>query len=122
MVDAATSMSEGGSSAGSTTGSAGTSTSNSGSGALGWKGLDCGARVAIIVAIVVGVPPIFVGLWAFRGRSVRLIDQRVMGLEKIMTMTILGRSSTSLAAGHSLGWERGGSILLSSDGCTILPR
>ena len=81
VVDAATSTTSGGStatkssSAGSTTGSTGsstgTSTSNSGSGATGWNSLDYGARVAIIVAIAVGVPPILIGLYALKRRPGR---------------------------------------------------
>jgi len=81
VVDAATSTSTGGStaskssSAGSSTGSrgtsTGTSTSDSHSGATGWNSLDYGARVAIIVAIAVGVPPILIGLYALKRRSGR---------------------------------------------------
>jgi hypothetical protein len=81
VVNAATSTNAGGvtatgsSSAGSTTGSTGTGTgtsnSNSNSNATGWSSLDYGARVGIIVAIAVGVPPIFIGLYALK-RSGRL--------------------------------------------------
>jgi hypothetical protein len=76
VVNAAISTTAGGStatgasSAGSTTGSTGTgtstSTSNSNSNATGWNSLDYGARVEIIVAIAVGVPPIFIGLYALK--------------------------------------------------------
>lgn len=91
VVDAATSTAAGAStggstatgasSAGSTTSSSSTST-NSGSGsgtgtstshsnASGWNSLDYGSRVAIIVAIAVGVPPILIGLYALK-RSGRI--------------------------------------------------
>jgi hypothetical protein len=74
VVNAATSTTAGGStttgasSAGSTTGSTGTGTdtSTSNSNATGWNSLDYGTRVGIIVAIAVGVPPIFIGLYALK--------------------------------------------------------
>lgn len=74
VVNAATSTTAGGStatgtsSAASTTGNTdtGTSTSTSNSNATGWNSLDYGTRVGIIVAIAVGVPPIFIGLYALK--------------------------------------------------------
>lgn len=74
VVNAATSTTAGGSTTtgassaasttDSTTDSTGTSTSNSN--ATGWNSLDYGTRVGIIVAIAVGVPPIFIGLYALK--------------------------------------------------------
>jgi hypothetical protein len=76
VVNAATSTTAGGStttgasSAGSTTNSTdtntGTGTSTSNSNATGWNSLDYGSRVGIIVAIAVGVPPIFIALYALK--------------------------------------------------------
>jgi hypothetical protein len=49
------------SSATSTSGTQDTPTANSNS--SGWNSLDLGTRIGIIVALVVGVPPIFIGLY-----------------------------------------------------------
>jgi hypothetical protein len=63
-----TTTATGASTTGSTTASSGTSpgTSTSTSNASGWNSLDYGTRVGIIVAIAVGVPPIFIGLYALK--------------------------------------------------------